>query len=1170
MAKKNVVRRDVVQIGFEIEKSPVAELENCIKEAQGNAKKMADNAENAAKKVASIGDESEKAVKKTSKVGKSAKKVTEEVSEIGKEAKKASDKASSIGDEAEKASKKTKPLKDGIGGVGDEADKAKKKTEGLGEGIGGLGEGLGDLIGKGKSLAVVFAGAAAAFSVGKLIDNVSEVDQAMNKLAAQTGASGAEMESYRKSVQSLYNGGTGESIGEVADAMALVRQQFKELDDGTMKSVTNDAMVLADTFDMDLNETLRGVNSLMVNMGLTADEAFDYIAKGAQNGLDKSGELADNIAEYSQLWAQAGFSAEEMFTILQNGLDSGAYNLDKVNDFVKEFSISLSDGRIAENIGSFSQETQQLFESWKSGGASQKEVFSSIISDLSSMTNQQEALTIASNVWSSLGEDNAMKVITSLNNVNDTYSSVKGTMESINDVRYDDLQTSMDKVSRSASGFLNETFAPAVSVVNDVIITGIDKVTEFAQEHETLSTAFSAAALTAAALAVGVGGVVAAGQLLPPLITKISASFAVMNLSMGPVGIALLGISAGVGLVTAAVKLSDDEIEDYDGTLEECSHEIEITAEAHKKAAARYGENSEAAKKLEKNLDTLNAQYQKGGGYMAELQEKIQATSEAFENLKDSQDEAMNSIDNTEIQGYQAVSMLEALSQKANLTSADLDAMSKYADYLNDTFNCNIVVDYDTGKLTGFDPTVVAQQIVDMSNDNKVKQAMEFLSGADFTTNMVDTIKAVNEAEAEYAQASADRAKAAQMSGFMGDEEKRYQDSLVLLEEVKRQAEPLYASLKENADIVDPTGELYETLRKSFEQTAESGDEFISSISDSSEELENQEEYLTSARDAVSGFEEDIISLAQAYDEAYEAAQESVAGQYEVWDSVGEIAETSVSDLQAALQSQSDYWSSYSDNLTVLQEKARGIEGLSDMIATMADGSEDSASAIAALAGASDEELQNIASNWQSVKQEQDNASQSIADTATQFSVKMDEMGVKMQGLVDEMDMGSVAQAKAANTVNAFVNTMLSTINARQGEVHSAMSNLMSGSSNLGLNINIPGNASGTTNSEDVFVAGEQGAELIVGKKGSTVFPASETNKIVNAVQDYAGSYQPETSNFSKIIESNTTYAPQFTLNLNGASATESNKRTVKRWVKESLNEVFNNLADDISPVVEV
>ena len=66
-------------------------------------------------------------------------------------------------------------------------------------------------------------------------------------------------------------------------------------------------------------------------MGLSADEAFDYIVKGAQNGLNYSGELGDNIAEYSQIWGQAGFDAEQMFSILENGTKNGAYNLDKVN-----------------------------------------------------------------------------------------------------------------------------------------------------------------------------------------------------------------------------------------------------------------------------------------------------------------------------------------------------------------------------------------------------------------------------------------------------------------------------------------------------------------------------------------------------------------------------------------------------------------------------------------------------------------------------------------------------------------------------------------------------------------------------------------------------------------------------------------------------------------------
>ena len=107
-------------------------------------------------------------------------------------------------------------------------------------------------------------------------------------------------------------------------------------------------------------------------MGLTSEEAFDLMAKGAQNGLDKSGELADNIAEYGPLWEQAGFSAKEMFTIMQNGLESGAYNLDKVNDFVKEFGISLADGRIEENLESFSKRPRCCLNTGKQGKQRQK------------------------------------------------------------------------------------------------------------------------------------------------------------------------------------------------------------------------------------------------------------------------------------------------------------------------------------------------------------------------------------------------------------------------------------------------------------------------------------------------------------------------------------------------------------------------------------------------------------------------------------------------------------------------------------------------------------------------------------------------------------------------------------------------------------------------------
>lgn len=289
-----------------------------------------------------------------------------------------------------------------------------------------------------------------ASGVQSAVSSTMELDDSSKKLAASTGATREEMEQYSGVLADMYKNNYGESISETADAMALVRQYTGEVDPTKLQELTENAIALDDTFaNMDIGETIRGVDSLMTNMGLSAEEAFDYIVVGAQNGLNKSGELTDNIAEYGQLWGQAGFSAQEMFTILQNGLDSGAYNLDKVNDFVKEFSISLADGRIEENINSFSAETQNLFAAWQNGQATTRDVFYSVINDLSQMTNQQEALTIASNTWSALGEDNAMAIITSLDDVNDTYKDVRGSMESLKDVRYDSVTNEYKKLGRT-------------------------------------------------------------------------------------------------------------------------------------------------------------------------------------------------------------------------------------------------------------------------------------------------------------------------------------------------------------------------------------------------------------------------------------------------------------------------------------------------------------------------------------------------------------------------------------------------------------------------------------------------------------------------------------------------------------------------------------------------
>jgi len=460
----------------------------------------------------------------------------------------------------------------------------------------------------------------------------------MKQVAAVTGAGTEEMDAMSDSIQKIYTSGIGENLEEVAGAAALVKQQFGDIDSSTLEQITQDAIAMSGIFGTDLNETLRGVNALMNNMGLSAEEAFDYIAKGTQNGLDKSGELSDNLAEYSQIWEQAGFSAEEMFSILQNGLDSGAYNLDKVNDFVKEFSISLSDGRIEENVDKFSLGTRNLFAEWQNGKASQKDVFNSIISDLSNMTDQQEALSIASSVWSALGEDNAMKVITSLNNVNDTYSDVKGTMESIEEINYDN--------------FADKTAALKRKVEMDVIIPitqkympKIEKAIDYVAEHldEIVDHAKPIAAGIAAAFAVK--KIVDFGTTTVNTVKTIQTAFRLLNTS-NPLGWIAIGVGAVASVATALLADAKKKSQEWKNHLEDVRESAAKIPDEVQKSIDKTNECTKAWEDMHQQISKDGLVEDSDFEAVNKLKESLMALVNSDGTIKDDQEEKVQNLIN--------------------------------------------------------------------------------------------------------------------------------------------------------------------------------------------------------------------------------------------------------------------------------------------------------------------------------------------------------------------------------------------------------------------------------------------------------------------------------------------------------------------------------------------
>ncbi len=334
-----------------------------------------------------------------------------------------------------------------------------------------------------------------ALAIKTGVNQATELDDAMAKFQAQTGASSDEMSKFKGIARDVWSNNFGEDISDVADMMGRVKQQMQGISDVDLKNVTEDLITLRDTFDMDENETLRGAQQLMKQFGVSSEEAFDMMAKGAQNGLNKTDELGDNISEYSGKFKQAGYSMEEYFQLMQNGLDGGAYNLDKVNDAINEVTNRIADGTINDSLDIFNDKTQDVFKAWQEGGATEKDVVNAIVEDISKTTNEQEKLNKSATAFGTMGEDFNSGFIESLTTVGDKYKDVAGTMDEVKAIANGGLKNALSGLGRAfLDSFtpIGELITPILSGIIRLITVAIQGIQQgFAKVGEVISNVLS-------------------------------------------------------------------------------------------------------------------------------------------------------------------------------------------------------------------------------------------------------------------------------------------------------------------------------------------------------------------------------------------------------------------------------------------------------------------------------------------------------------------------------------------------------------------------------------------------------------------------------------------------------------------------------------------------------
>lgn len=380
----------------------------------------------------------------------------------------------------------------------------------------------------------------------KAMDAYSETENAVTKVNAYFGETGQAAEESANVIKSVYSDGVGESMDSVADAVLTVKKNLGDLSETDLTNLTQQAITLDELYGIDMNETLRGVNSLMQQYGLTAQEAMDYIVVGTQNGLDKTNELGDNLSEYAGKFSQAGYSASEYFQLLDNGLKNGAYNLDKVNDAINEVTTRLVDGTIGESIGSFSTKTQELFTSWQNGGATQKQVIDSIVADIGNCTNQQEALNLAALAFGTMAEDGNLKFITSLTSVGNTYDSVKGSAQGMFDATTTPMQQ-MESNTRKLQQALVPLGEKLAELANAILPPLVSVITTIGGWFERLPGPVQKFVII-------LGALLAAFTALTPVIAAISVAMGALNISMLPIIAVIAAVAAAIAGIIAIIQ----------------------------------------------------------------------------------------------------------------------------------------------------------------------------------------------------------------------------------------------------------------------------------------------------------------------------------------------------------------------------------------------------------------------------------------------------------------------------------------------------------------------------------------------------------------------------------------------------------------------------------------
>lgn len=959
-----------------------------------------------------------------------------------------------------------------------------------------------------KELQGVLASAGIAATLNEIKNGFFDCSEAAAQFETSTAMVATIADTSQKSLSSIskevrtYSNETGEAASDMAEATyqaisASVNTADAAAFAGTATKLAVGGFTSATTA-VDVLTT--AINAY----GLAASDATqlsDYLITTQNLGKTSVDQLAQSVGKVIPLASAYNVQMDNLSSayavLTANGIataESGTYLKSMLNELGDTGS-----GVSEVLLNSTGKTFAQLMEQGYSLGDVMAMLGNAVDGDstaFNALWNSTEAGIGALSLFNA-GADKYNSVLESMRTSAGATEKAYSTMADTTDKSKQRMENAFNNLKISVGDVLN----PALTQVYEGFTNVFAGMSDFVDEHPAVVAAIST-------IAVGVGGftgALAAYNLATTAAKFVTEAFTA-TLAANPYVLAAAGI---VAVTAAAVTLTgvlitqSDEYEGMTATCRDQYDELQRLNDQYNAACEQYGENSDAANSLRYQLDQLNDEFETNRQTVKEFVAECDGLVESHNKVMDAYNSSTSSIKDQELGTLALTQRLGELASQNTQTTASYTEMKAIIDQLNADVP-GLGLTYD-GVTESVDATVEA-----------IKKAAKAQADSEYKAEQqqtyVDLLKEQSSLEQQIAEAEANLDAERQRRGMRQDdvtgdwvsgsglwmEDSPWVAWTSDIDDYKKSLEELQAAYDENQQTLsDIEGEWRGVAQ---------------AVEDSQNQTVSYEEAVSAA---VSTAQTELDNLTAAYDKAYESARTSIEGQIGLFDTMKTSSELSISDMEKAMQSQTDYLNLYSENL-----KKAAEYGLDDgLIKSLSDGSEESAGYINAIIqnieklGGSTEGMPAAASKFVSefnskfeeTEKAKDTFADNVAKMETDFDEKMGEIETRMSKTVQNMEMTDEARKAAQDTIKAYCDAIRSMTgeagSAAEAVASAAASHLKTAPTTTPTTTTVAGHANGALSAqEDVYIAGEEGPELIIGARGSEVFPTQETERILAAV----------------------------------------------------------------------